>query len=146
MGLVHVLEVSVVGAGDIIAFDRWDFRLTMAKSFGADVALECTDYHEAVRQGVQMVRRGGMHIVAGVFADVGSITLISQHIAAHQVCIAGICTPSRGYPASMKLVEKFNGINPLQSFITLRSRVEDVAAPMAQVQELNACMKVVITP
>ena len=39
---------------------------------GADVALECTGYPEAVTQGVQMVRRGGMYIVAGVFADVGS--------------------------------------------------------------------------
>jgi len=146
MGLVHLLKVRVMAAGDIIAFDRWDFRLAMAKSFGADVALECTGYPEAVTQGVQMVRCGGMYIVAGVFADVGSITLSSHHIAARQVCVVGMCPPSRGYPASMKLLEKFKDINPLRSFITLRSRVEDVAAAMAQVQELNACMNVVIAP
>ena len=40
---------------------------------GDDVALECTGYPEAVTQGIQMVRRGGMYVVAGVFADVGAV-------------------------------------------------------------------------
>lgn len=174
MGLLHVFKARIMGAGDIIVLDRSDFRLAMAKRFGADhainisgmsdaeiiarvrdltdgrgadVALECTGYPEAVTQGVQMVRRGGMYIVAGVFADVGPITLNPHHIAALQVRIVGMCNhPSRGYPASMKLLEKFKDIFPLHEFVTHRFKVEDAAAAMSQVQDLDACMKVVIAP
>lgn len=111
------------------------------------MALECTGYPEAVTQGVQMVRRGGMYIVAGVFADVGPITLNPHHIAARQVRIIGMCNhPSRGYPASMKLLEKFKDIYPLRDFVTHRFTVGEASAAMAQVQDLDSCMKVVITP
>jgi hypothetical protein len=48
--------------------------------------------------------------------------------------------PSRGYPASMKLLEKFKDISPLRDFVTHRFKVEDAAAAMAQVQDLNACI------
>ncbi|MFO1131446.1 MAG: zinc-binding dehydrogenase [Hyphomicrobiales bacterium] len=174
MGLLHVFKARIMGAGDIIALDRSDFRLAMARKFGADhtinitgmgdeeiiarvrevsegrgvdVALECTGYPEAVMQGVQMVRRGGMYIVAGVFADVGPITLNPHHIAARQVRIVGMCNhPSRGYPASMKLLEKFKDIYPLREFVTHRFKVEDAAAAMTQVQDLDSCMKIVIAP
>lgn len=174
MGLLHVFKARVMGAGDIIALDRSDFRLEIARRFGADhtinvsgldsadivervrdltegrgadIALECTGYPEAVMQGVQMVRRGGMYIVAGVFADVGNITLNPHHIAARQIRIIGMCNhPSRGYPASMKLLEKFKDMFPLRDFITHRFAVADADAAMAQVQDLDSCMKVVITP
>lgn len=174
MGLLHVFKARIMGAGDIIALDRSDFRLAMARKFGADytinitglsdaeiiarvrdlsegrgvdVAIECTGYPEAVMQGVQIVRRGGMYIVAGVFADVGPVVLNPHHIAARQVRIVGMCNhPSRGYPASMKLLEKFKDIYPLRDFVTHRFNVEDAAAAMAQVQDLDSCMKVVIAP
>lgn len=174
MGLLHVFKSRIMGAGDIIALDRSDFRLAMAKRFGADhainvtgmtdaeiiarvrdltegrgadVALECTGHPEAVTQGVQMVRRGGMYIVAGVFADVGPVTLNPHHIAARQVRIVGMCNhPSRGYPASMKLLEKFQDKFPLRDFVTHRFKVEDATAAMAQVLDLDSCMKVVIAP
>jgi hypothetical protein len=48
--------------------------------------------------------------------------------------------PSRGYLASMKLLEKFKDISPLRDFVTHRFKVEDAAAAMAQVQDLNACI------
>ena len=90
---------------------------------------------------------GILNIVAGVFADVGPISLNPHHIAARQVRIVGMCNhPSRGYPASMKLLEKFKDIYPLRDFVTHRFKVDDAAAAMTQVQDLNACMKVVITP
>ena len=174
MGLLHVFKARVMGAGDIIALDRSDYRLGIARRFGADhainitglteaeivarvrdltegrgadIALECTGYPEAVTQGVQMVRRGGMYIVAGVFADVGNIVLNPHHIAARQVRIVGMCNhPSRGYVPSMKLLEKFKDIYPLRDFITHRFSVSEAADAMAQVQDLDSCMKVVITP
>jgi L-iditol 2-dehydrogenase len=94
-----------------------------------------------------MVRRGGMYIVAGVFADVGNIVLNPHHIAARQVRMIGMCNhPSTGYVSSMKLLEKFQNIFPLRDFVTHSFKVGEAGAAMAQVMDIDSCMKVVITP
>jgi threonine dehydrogenase-like Zn-dependent dehydrogenase len=174
MGLLHVFKARIMGAGDIIALDRSDFRLAMAREFGADhtinvsglssaeiveavrdltdgrgadLALECTGVAEAIPTGIEMVRRGGMYVVAGVFADVGSITLNPHHIAARQVRLIGMCNhPSTGYVASLKLLEKFQHSFPLRSFVTHRFKVGEADDAMAQAMKIDATMKVVITP
>jgi threonine dehydrogenase-like Zn-dependent dehydrogenase len=174
MGLLHVFKARIMGAGDIIALDRSDFRLDFAKRFGADhvinvtglssaeivarvrdltegrgadIALECTGVAEAIPTGVEMVRRGGMYIVAGVFADVGSIMLNPHHIAARQVRMIGMCNhPSTGYVASLKLLEKFQGTFPLRDFVTHRYKVGDASAAMDQAFRIDEAMKVVVTP
>ena len=103
MGLLHVFKARIMGAGDIIALDRSDFRLEIAKRFGADHTINVTRLvfsrdrragarpHRGPRRrsrarmhrrrgsdptGIEMVRRGGMYIVAGVFADVGAVRSI----------------------------------------------------------------------
>lgn len=174
MGLLHVFKARIMGAGEIIALDRSDFRLDFAKRFGADhtinvtglssseivaqvrdltdgrgadLALECTGVAEAIPTGIELVRRGGMYIVAGVFADVGTITLNPHHIAARQVRMIGMCNhPSTGYVPSLKLLEKFQSIFPLRDFITHRFRVADAGAAMAQAMKIDETMKIVITP
>lgn len=174
MGLLHVFKARVMGAGDIIALDRSDYRLDYARRFGADhtinitglsndeiiarvrdltegrgadIALECTGYPDAVMQGIQMVRRGGMYIMAGVFADVGNITINPHHIAARQVRLVGMCNhPSTGYVPSMKLLEKYQDIFPLRDFVTHKFSVTEPEAAMNQVMDIDTCMKVVLTP
>jgi L-iditol 2-dehydrogenase len=174
MGLLHVFKARIMGAGDIIALDRSEYRLAVAKKFGADhtinvtglaaadivdqvrsltegrgadVALECTGVAQAILEGIEMVRRGGMYIVAGVFADVGTITLNPHHIAARQLRLVGMCNhPSTGYLASLKLLEKFRDQFPLTEFVTHRFSVVDAAAAMAQAMKIDETMKVVITP
>ena len=174
MGLLHVFKARIMGAGDIIALDRSDYRLAIARRFGADhtinvtglspaevvervrdltegrgadLALECTGVAEAILPGIEMVRRGGMYIVAGVFADVGTVTLNPHHLAARQVRLIGMCNhPSTGYVASLKLLEKFQDSFPLREFVTHKFKVADADAAMAQAMEIDQSMKVVITP
>lgn len=174
MGLLHVLKARIMGAGDIIALDRSDFRLEIARKFGADdtinvtglepaeivarvrdltggrgadLVLECTGVPEAIPQGIEMGRRGGMYIVAGVFADVGPVTLNPHHIAARQLRMIGLCNhPPTGYVNSLKLLEKHQHRFPLREFITHRFSVRDADAAMAQAMRLDETMKVVITP
>ena len=119
----------------------------MAGNLRADLALECTGVAEAIPTGIEMVRRGGMSIVAGVFADVGTVTLNPHHIAARQVRLIGMCNhPSTGYVASLKLLEKFQSVFPLKGFVTHRFRIADADAAMAQAMKIDETMKVVITP
>jgi len=174
MGLLHVFKSRIMGAGDIIALDRSDYRLGVARKFGADhtinvtgltdseivasvreltegrgadVAVECTGVAEAIRQGLDMVRRGGMYIVAGVFAEVGTVTINPHHLAARQVRVIGMCNhPPTGYVGSLKLLEKFQDFYPLRDFVTHEFGVGDADAAMAQAMDIDSCMKVVIRP
>ena len=45
---------------------------------GGDVVAKCTGVAEAIPEGLEMARRGGVYFVAGVFADVGDI-LVNPH-------------------------------------------------------------------
>lgn len=174
MGLMHVLKARILGAGDIVALDLSDFRLDMARDFGADhainvtgmsaaeiaeavrevtdgrgadIAVECTGFAHAVAEGVNLVRRGGMYIVAGVFAEVGTTEINPHHIAARQVRMIGACNhPPTGYVASLKLLDKFQHIFPLDRFITHEFGIRDTAAAMARVMDIEGCMKIAIRP
>lgn len=174
MGLLHVFKARIMGAGDIIALDRSDYRLSVARKFGADhtinvtglsdaeivaqvrdltegrgadVAIECTGFAEAIPQGLDMVRRGGMYIVAGVFAEVGTVTINPHHLAARQVRVVGMCNhPPTAYVTSMKLLEKFQDIFPLREFVTHEFGVSQAEAAMQQVMDVDSCMKVVFRP
>ncbi|HQZ13643.1 MAG TPA: alcohol dehydrogenase catalytic domain-containing protein, partial [Devosia sp.] len=102
MGMLHVLKAHLMGAGRIIAFDKSNFRLGIAREFGADhtfnvdettpeervarvreltggrgadVIVECTGVAEAIPEGLRMGRRGATYLVAGVFADVGDVAI-----------------------------------------------------------------------
>ena len=172
MGLLHIFKSRIMGAGDIIALDRSDYRLSVARKFGADhtinvtgladseivarvrdltdgrgvdLAIECTGYAEAIPQGLDMVRRGGMYIVAGVFAEVGPVTINPHHLAARQVRVVGMCNhPPTAYVSSMKLIEKFQDLFPLKEFVTHEFGVSQAEAAMQQVMDVDSCMKVVI--
>ncbi len=174
MGLLHVFKSRVMGAGDIIAIDRSPFRLDMALRFGADhvinvsettseeridhvraltegrgadVVVECTGIAEAIVEGAEMTRRGGMYIVAGVFADVGDVSINPhRHIAARQLRIIGMTNhPPSGYVSSLKLLETFQDKYPLSDFVTHEFSVTDAAAAMEKSFDVDSTMKVVIT-
>ena len=175
MGLLHVFKSRVMGAGDIIAIDRSQFRLDMARRFGADhiinttemapkeridrvraltegrgadVVVECTGVAEAIIEGIEMTRRGGMYIVAGVFADVGEVSINPhRHIAARQLRIIGMTNhPPSGFVSSLKLLETFQDKYPLSEFVTHEFSVAQAGAAMEKSFDVSSTMKVVIAP
>ena len=175
LGLLHVLKARLMGAGTIIAIDRSDFRLQLAKDFGADhrhqperhdpgrarpgragsdagrggdVIVECTGVAEAIPEGLEMARRGGAYFVAGVFADVGDIPINPhRHLLANQIRLFGMTNhPPTGYPSSLRLLNKFKTTYPLEKFVTHEFPVDQVDKAMAQAFDIDACMKVVLTP
>jgi L-iditol 2-dehydrogenase len=175
LGLLHVLKARLMGAGAIIAIDRSDFRLQLAKDFGADavislkgtaqaerveavrdltqgrggdIIVECTGVAEAIPEGLEMARRGGAYFVAGVFADVGDIPINPhRHLLANQIRLFGMTNhPPTGYPSSLRLLNKFKKAYPLHRFVTHEFPVHQVDKAMAQAFDIDACMKVVLTP
>ena len=91
MGICHLIKARVMEAGAIIVTDLADFRLELARDFGADHALnvqntsfeeriefvrsltrgrgadlvvECAGVAAAVPEGLEMLRKGGVYVEA----------------------------------------------------------------------------------
>jgi len=175
LGLLHVLKSHILGAGKIIALDRSDTRLQLAKEFGADhiisvtrtikaqrveavreltegrgadLVVECTGVAEAIPEGMEMTRRGGAYFVAGVFADVGDVPINPhRHMLANQIRLFGMSNhPPTGYVNSLRLLNKFKNAFPLKKFVTHAFPVNEIDRAMATALDIDTCMKVVITP
>jgi len=91
---------------------------------------------------------GGAYFVAGVFADVGDIPINPhRHLLANQIRLYGMTNhPPTGYPSSLRLLNKFKKTYPLEKFVTHEFPVDQVDRAMAQAFDIDACMKVVLTP
>jgi L-iditol 2-dehydrogenase len=175
MGLLHVLKAHILGAGKIIAIDRSEFRLQLAKEFGADaviavtgttqaervaavkeltdglgadVIVECTGVAEAIPEGLEMARRGATYIIAGVFADVGDVAINPhRHLLANQIRLIGLTNhPPSGYVNSMRLLSKYQRHFPLERFVTHAYPLRDIDAAMRTAFDIDNSMKVVVTP
>lgn len=172
MGLLHVLKSNILGAGRVIAMDKSEFRLAMARDFGADhtilvsnttqaerlnavreltsgrgadVVVECTGAAEAIPEGLELIRRGGTYIVAGVFADVGDIAINPhRHLLANQVRLIGLTNhPPSGYVSSLRLLSRYKEKFPLHRFVTHRFPVTQPDLAMAAAFDIDSSMKVV---
>ncbi len=174
MGILHVLKAHILGAGRIIALDKSDFRLDLARQFGADhtisvvrtsqaervarvkalshgrgadLVIECTGEAEAIPEGFELIRRGGTYVVAGVFADVGEISINPhRHLLANQVRLIGLTNhPPSGYTSSMRLLGRFMGRFPLEKFVTHRFPLTRPEDAMRAAFDIDRSMKVVFT-
>ncbi len=176
MGLCHVIKARMLGAGDIVAIDASEYRLRMAKQFGADICLsvgsttqqerikavkdltkgvgadvvvECTGTATSIIEGLELVRKGGMYIVSGVFVDVGEVSINPHtHLCAKNIRLLGQTNhPPSGYLPSLKLMEKFaKFFPPFELIVTHEFGLEDVHQAVAQSMDIESSMKVVINP
>jgi len=162
-----------MGAGMIIAIDRSAYRLEMARAFGVDriinvaqttaeeriqlihdwtrgrgvdVAIECVGYPEAVPEALNMIRRGGMYLLEGVFVNMGDIALNPHLIVSKGLRLIGLSNhPFTGYGPSMDLLLRYQDQMPLKRFVTHRFPLEQAQAAIDTALSLE-CMKVVFTP
>ena len=172
MGLCFLIKARMMGAGDIIAFDRSDYRLEMARRFGADrtvnvlettpeerielvrdmtsgrgadVVLECAGVPEAVTEGLELLRKCGTYIEAGNFADTGEVPFNPHRLlCAKNVRLIGVTNhPFTGYGSSMDLIEKYADVFPFHEIVTHRYPLEQAHEALLKSMEPD-CMKVVI--
>jgi len=137
LGLCHVIKARILGAGTVIAIDGSEFRLSMAKRFGADVVInirktsldervaiikeltsgrgadvvvECVGIPEAIPEGIALTRKGGMYITTGMFVDVGRTVAINPHrdLCAKNIRLLGSTNhPPSGYVPTLQLLLKY---------------------------------------
>lgn len=174
IGLMHLIKARIMGAGVVIATDKSEYRLNMAREFGADhtlnvaettsedriervrelthgrgadVVLEMANVPEAVVEGLEMLRRGGMILEMGNFVNTGEVAINPhRHLCGKNVRLIGLTNhPVIGYGPSMELMRKYGHIYPFEKVVTHEFRLEDVEKAMKKSIEPDS-MKVAIVP
>ena len=174
LGFVHLIKAQLMGAGQVVAIDKSQYRLNMARQFGADlvlnvtettaeeriravrdltggrgadVAVECTGRPEPVPEGIEMLRKGGIYIETGNFVDTGSVTInVHKHLCARSIRIIGLSGhAATGYHPSLRQMQKYGHIFPFEKLVTHRYPL-DRAAEAIKMAMSDDSMKVVIAP
>lgn len=174
LGMCFVMKARTLGAGTIVALDLSDYRLDFARKLGADVIInarqnseterlamirelthgrgadvvvECAGVPEAVREGLEMLRLGGLLVEAGNFSDLGEIRISPhRHLCAKNVRILGVGGEEpAAYGPSMRQMARYMRQYPLGEFVTHRFGLRQVEAAMKKSMAEDS-IKVVIDP
>ena len=173
LGLAHVIKARMMGAGKIIVTDISDYKLNLAKEFGADVvlnsskttedervdivmqhthgrgadlAVECVGRPHVVPEGLRMLRKAGMYIEPGNFVDCGSTPINIHEICAKNLRIIGMCNHTHvGYRAHMEMMERSMKWFPWDKFISHKFSLAE-AQKAVETSMTAESMKVVIDP
>jgi threonine dehydrogenase-like Zn-dependent dehydrogenase len=174
LGMCFLMKARMLGAGTIVAVDLSDYRLATAKRLGADhvlnvssttpadrlafvrdltngrgadMVVECAGVPQAVPEGLDMLRLGGLLVEAGNFSDLGEV-LISPHrqICAKNARILGVGGEEpAAYAPSMRQMARYMKHYPLRDFVTHRFPLRGVQAAMEKSIAPDS-MKVIMEP
>ena len=94
-----------------------------------------------------MLRRGGMMLEMGNFADTGEVKINPhRHLCGKNVRLIGLTNhPITGYGPSMKLMQKYGNIYPFDKIVTHKFSIDEAEKGLKKSMEPDS-MKVVIAP
>src|ERR1700723_1649893 len=174
LGMCFLIKARMLGAGTIIALDLSDYRLQFAKRLGADhvlnvshtsvadrldfvrslshgrgadMVIETAGVPQAVRDGLEMLRLGGLLVEAGNFSDLGEVPISPfRHLCSKSARILGVGGEEpASYGPSMRQMARYMRNYPLREFVSHRFPLRDVEAAV-QKSIAGDSMKVVIAP
>jgi len=172
VGMMMIAKARLLGAGKIIALDKSEMKLNLAREFGADMGINVSDLSdeelveiirdetegrgadvvvetvgrpEVVKVGLEMLRRGGTYLETGNFVDTGgTVTLnVHRHLAAKNVLLYGNTNhPHDGYYAAMDMMWRNRDRFPFEKLITHRFKLEECQEALKKADDPDA-LKVV---
>lgn len=173
LGLAHIIKARMMGAGKIIATDISDYKLELARAFGADVtynvkktseqeriegvleqthgrgadiAVECVGRPNVVPEGLRMLRKAGMYLEPGNFVDCGEIPINIHEICSKNLRIIGMSNHAHnGYLASMEMMQRSLDWFPWERFISHEFPLNE-AEQAIRTGMTEESMKVLIVP
>ena len=171
LGIAHIIKARMMGAGKIIATDVSDYKLDIARKFGADItlnvtktaenervdivmqetrglgadlAVECVGRPHVVPEGLRMLRKAGMYLEPGNFVDCGETGLNIHMICSKNLRIIGMSNHSHtGYKQSMEMMLREKDRFPWEKLISHRFKLDD-AEKAIQTSMTDESMKVLI--
>lgn len=173
LGLAHLIKARMMGAGKIIVTDVSDYRLDLAKQFGADVAINVTRTTEAerielvrqetrglgaaivcecvgkpmvVNEGLKMLRKAGMYIEVGNFVDCGDSPINIHEICANNLRIVGMTNHTHNsYRQMMNMMARSLHQFPWEKYVSHVYPLDKALDALYKSMTLD-CMKVAIKP
>jgi threonine dehydrogenase-like Zn-dependent dehydrogenase len=174
LGLCHLIKARLLGAGQLIATDCYDARLSVAEAFGAslvlnvrrtdpaerlarvqevtdglgaEIVLSCSGVPAGFLEALRIVRVGGVVVEAGTFVDMGPVSINpNSDICTRNVSIIGIGgETATSYVPAMKLMAANLNRFPFHRIVTHRFPLER-AQEGVEISQTEAAMKVVIAP
>jgi L-iditol 2-dehydrogenase len=175
LGMCNAFMGMMLGAGRIIAVDKSEYRLKLAKQLGvndvidlnecrtetervrrvmaltgglgADLVIECTGDPNIISEGLDMLRLGGTYLVEGAFVEETrtKISASRQIVAKNARIIGAAGMPYQAYGRVLKMMANFKDSIPFNKAVTHQFRVDAAEAGLKKSIEPDS-MKVVITP
>jgi L-iditol 2-dehydrogenase len=173
LGFCHLVKARLLGCGKLIAIDRLESRLEMARRFGAtltinaskttekerleltrehtntgpDIVIDCTGVAQSFPECLHMVRYGGTVIEAGSFVDMGPVGINpNSDICTKNVSVIGVGgETATSYVPAMTLLARNLDRLPLTEIITHRMPLER-AAEAVELAQRDGAMKVLMDP
>ena len=173
LGLAHLIKARMMGAGKIIVTDISDYRLEIAKAFGADVTLnssrttaeerieivreqthgrgadivcECVGKPMVVPEGLKMLRKAGMYIETGNFVECGGVPIDIHEICANALRIVGMVNHTHNsYHQMMDMMLRTLHQFPWERFVSHIFPLDRAADALLQSMRPDS-MKVAIRP
>lgn len=174
VGMTMIAKARLLGAGKIIGLDTMEFKLQLAKEFGADltinisklsddelvqyirdetegrgadVVVEVVGRPEVLDVGLRMLRRGGTYCETGNFADTGSVKLnVHRHLAAKNVLFIGNTNhPHDMYYTHFDMIIRNRKNFPWSKLITHRFHLDQCKEALKKAYEPDA-LKVEFVP
>jgi L-iditol 2-dehydrogenase len=117
IGLLTIQALRAAGCTRVVAVDKDQDRLKVARELGAaeaidpadqefirgaDVAIECVGTTETVRMAIACVRKGGAVTLVGNIAP--NIDLPLQEVVSRQIRVQGSCASCGEYPLAIRLM------------------------------------------
>jgi threonine dehydrogenase-like Zn-dependent dehydrogenase len=173
LGICHLIKARLMGAGRIIAVDRFPSRLERAGTFGAnltldasqldsdeltarvteatggrgaDMILDCSGVPETFVTSLRMARVGGTVVESGAFVDMGPVEINpNRDICTKNVAVIGIGgETAEAYKPAMDLLVQNLDTLPLESFVSHRLPLEQAQHGLELAQQ-DGAMKVVLS-
>lgn len=174
LGMCHVIKARLMGAGKVIAIDRFPSRLQRAGELGAsevldasvldsdellarvheqtggrgaDIVLDCSGVPETFVMSLRMARLGGTVVEAGAFVDMGPVQINpNADICTKNVAVLGIGgETAEAYQPAMELLARSLDRLPLETMVSHRLPLEE-AQRAIELAQRDEAMKVVISP
>ena len=174
LGLCHLIKAKLLGAGKLIATDRFPSRLKMAEAFGAsltmtvddtepaeriararehsggigpDIVLDCSGFPETFIEALRMVRVGGVVVEAGTFVDMGPVGINpNSDICTKNVSVIGVGgETATAYLPSMRLMAANLDRLPFDRIVSHRMPLERAQEGL-ELAQTDSAMKVVMAP
>ena len=94
-----------------------------------------------------MLKRGGLMLEMGNFADTGEVTLnVHRHVCSKNIRLVGLTNhPSTGYGPALRLLERYADRYPFDEFVSHEFGLNDADLALRTSMSLES-LKVVINP